>query len=419
MGFSFVHMADVHLDTPFMSRDAILRKELRDAMKSAFKSGVDFAIGHNVDALLIAGDLFDNDSLCFSTESFLRTQFDRLLKANINIYYAPGNHDPYGSGFRLGRIEWPPNVHVFKSSTPETVPLYGRDGGLVSYIVGAGHRSRVEGSNIAAGFPPASGDVPYVGVLHALVTGCTGAEAHQRYAPCSMDDLLGKGYCYWALGHVHTRAELCGEPGIVYPGNMMGRNPTETGAKGAYYVRIDDSGRSYASFIDLAPVRWEVFKISELSGSTDMDKLVGEISVQLGKQLERKNRTSNMVVRILLEGPCPLYRELGSDENISALQDEIGEAFGFEHVEIKADGIKKQLDPRKYRGQVSLLGKALDLIDMLKSDDELMEGIMPDRIAGLSPSAGKSERLKYLRGMLDGMDYDITARMVKDDSDED
>jgi hypothetical protein len=39
---------------------------------------------------------------------------------------------------------------------------------------------------------------------------------HNAYAPCSLDTLRNKGYHYWALGHVHNRQILCGDPYIVF-----------------------------------------------------------------------------------------------------------------------------------------------------------------------------------------------------------
>ena len=44
-----------------------------------------------------------------------------------------------------------------------------------------------------------------IGVLH---TGMGGMGGHANYAPCTLDDLVTKGYDYWALGHVHHGAVL-------------------------------------------------------------------------------------------------------------------------------------------------------------------------------------------------------------------
>ncbi len=61
--FRFVHCADVHLDTPFRSRSGELRRRLTEAGRQAFEAVIGLCLEERVDALLIAGDLFDNDRL--------------------------------------------------------------------------------------------------------------------------------------------------------------------------------------------------------------------------------------------------------------------------------------------------------------------------------------------------------------------
>ena len=42
-----------------------------------------------------------------------------------------------------------------------------------------------------------------IGIMH---TSLAGAAGHDLYAPCSVADLHGAGFDYWALGHVHKRS---------------------------------------------------------------------------------------------------------------------------------------------------------------------------------------------------------------------
>ena len=57
-----------------------------------------------------------------------------------------------------------------------------------------------------------------VGLLHTSVTGRPG---HDDYAPCTVETLVGRGYDYFALGHVHRREVLSERPFIVFPGNLQ------------------------------------------------------------------------------------------------------------------------------------------------------------------------------------------------------
>ena len=62
----FIHAADIHLDAAFSSRSEDIRKRLREASRNAFKGLVDTALNEKVDAVLLAGDLFDDSRLSSS-----------------------------------------------------------------------------------------------------------------------------------------------------------------------------------------------------------------------------------------------------------------------------------------------------------------------------------------------------------------
>ena len=67
----FLHLADVHLDTPFAGRSDDVRRRLREASREALRRAVSCAIAERVHAVLLAGDLFDGERLSFGTERFL------------------------------------------------------------------------------------------------------------------------------------------------------------------------------------------------------------------------------------------------------------------------------------------------------------------------------------------------------------
>ena len=62
MTYRFVHAADIHLDSPLRSlalRDADLADLIGNATRRAFVRIVDLCLEEQVDALLLAGDLYD------------------------------------------------------------------------------------------------------------------------------------------------------------------------------------------------------------------------------------------------------------------------------------------------------------------------------------------------------------------------
>ena len=72
MAYRFVHTADIHLDSPLRSlalRDPDLAELIGNASRQAFRNIIDLCIDEQVDALLLAGDLYDGDQTSMKTGS--------------------------------------------------------------------------------------------------------------------------------------------------------------------------------------------------------------------------------------------------------------------------------------------------------------------------------------------------------------
>ncbi|TIU19486.1 MAG: DNA repair exonuclease, partial [Mesorhizobium sp.] len=53
----------------------------------------DLCLSEHVDALVIAGDLYDGDQTSMKTARFLASQMTRLHQAGVRVYMIRGNHD--------------------------------------------------------------------------------------------------------------------------------------------------------------------------------------------------------------------------------------------------------------------------------------------------------------------------------------
>ena len=96
MPFRFIHTADIHMDSPLRSlamRNADLAELVGDATRQALIAIVDLCIDEQVDALIIAGDLYDGDQTSMKTARFLASQMQRLNEAGIATFIIRGNHD--------------------------------------------------------------------------------------------------------------------------------------------------------------------------------------------------------------------------------------------------------------------------------------------------------------------------------------
>ena len=423
--FSFVHIADVHLDTSFLGRTAQLRRRLRSAVRKALRAAVDLAIDEQVHALLIAGDLFDGERLSFETERFLVVELRRLEAEGIQVLYATGNHDPGSAGARAAAIAWPPNVRLFHRRRPETVEIKDRDGSIVGKVTSAGHEGRAEQENLAAVFPRADAAAPHVAMLHATVVGSQAAEAHERYAPCAVEELRGKGFAYWALGHIHKRQLLPDLPLAQYPGNLQGRNPKETGSKGALLVKIPPGGEARVEFRPLASIQWASLHLDGLDGVNNMEDLVERAVEDFGRHAVQSDTQDKIewMVSLELTGSCPVARRLceaairEGDGGLGALEEEIAAATGALSVRLRPDRLTRPVDLEACRVGPHALAEALAVIDRARSDDALIDALAPDRLAGISGGEGDEDedaaRRRYLRGLLEGLDVEAAGRMLK------
>lgn len=411
MPFRFLHVADVHLDSPFCSRSAETRRALRDAARDAFRACIETAIQERVHALLIAGDLFDKPSLSFATEKLLLQEFARLREHNVRVFYAPGNHDPYGSGFRASELSWPDNVVVFNSWKPATHEVL-EDGRCIALVTGAGHENPAEERNLASLFPLARPGIPHVAVLHTLVEGASGCEQHQKYAACSRSDLEAKGYAYWALGHVHARSENWSDTVWVYPGSLVGKNRRETGIRGGYLVEIDDLGGVRAVFRAMSPLAWCTVTANQLQHVRDFDSLVTAIVKEVERELAGNGTPESVILTIQLEGACPLYRELRDEDNLAQLAEDIAARLDIDSVEVNADRVLPPVRLDTYANAPSLLGEFIRLVERARTDDQLLLELAPEPLAGLK-STDQSERIAYLRSLLSDLEIEGIARLVE------
>lgn len=321
--FRFVHVADLHLDSPFRgiaSQSPEVAEVLRQSTFVAWRNVIDLCIDEAVDLLLVAGDVYDGADRGVLAQLRFRDGLERLGRAGVRAFVAHGNHDPL-SGW-TSHIEWPHTVHVFGGGHVEAVPVV-RDGETLCHVHGISYETPDERRNLARLF--GAGGLPlspfHIGLLHCNVGIDTG---HAPYAPCDLGDLRAAGIHYWALGHVHQRAILAESPHVVYPGTPQGRSIREPGPRGACIVSVGSHGEVEVAFRDLDAVRWAALEVS-IDGVSTLDAL----DTRLGQAVDAARATAgerSMVLRIRLTGRGPLHAELRRDGTVTGLTARLREA---------------------------------------------------------------------------------------------
>lgn len=300
-----LHTADIHLDSPLRSL-AMRNSELCDAVAAAtrasFSQLVDLAISEDVAALLVAGDLFDGRERSARTGAFLMGELDRLGDAGIKVFYTKGNHDAENP--ITGTLDLPAHVHVFdarggREQLAENVWIHG-----VSFA------DRHAPDSLLPRFKAPVPNAVNIAMLHSSLGGAAG---HDVYAPCSVVDLAGMGFDYWALGHVHKRQIHSEMPWVVMPGIPQGRDIGEAGPKSVTLLTINH-GR-----IDVSEKRTSVveFAQSDLNiTDADSDEALRTMLRQHLAALRRQIAAPTGVIRLSLSGRPSRHWQILRDHDV-------------------------------------------------------------------------------------------------------
>lgn len=297
-----VHAADVHLDSPLHGLERYEGapvEEIRGATRRALENLVELCAEEQAEVLLLAGDLYDGDWRDFGTGLFFSAQMARLRERGVRVFLARGNHDALSRITKNLRL--PENVHSFAARRPETIV----DDKLGIAVHGQSFSKAEVTEDLASGYPNPVKGLLNIGVLH---TSADGRPGHANYAPCRLQDLVSKGYDYWALGHVHAREVLHEDPWVVFPGNLQGRHARETGPKGCTVVSIDNGRITAVEPKWLDVVRWVVIDLDASACRTPaevLDRLSTALRSRLGAADGRV-----CAVRLRVHGRCGAHASL-------------------------------------------------------------------------------------------------------------
>ena len=384
--FTFLHAADLHLDSPLKGLDPEAPVErIRRATRDALVNMVNFALERQVAFVLLAGDLYDGDWKDWRTGQFLVQQLGRLLQGGIEIVAISGNHD--AEKVLSLRVPVP---GLMAADRPETRYL---ERAPVA-VHGQGFEVAAVTANLALDYPDPVDGLFNIGLLH---TAC-GSSVHANYAPCGIDDLVRKGYDYWALGHVHTRAELLRDPWIVFPGNLQARHINEEGPRGATLVTVSGGRVSSVDHHTLDVLRWRRLPV-DASGATMRDEVLGRLRLLLDTAtLEAEGRL--LVVRVTVIGECEAHAELvaSAAETLQYVRAVAAEVAGPDQLWIESVVVdtRPAVDLAALRLQPGPVGALVTALDRNPTVDAGLKAFVDDqlrRARGVLPASHPCVRI--------------------------
>ena len=392
----FIHAADLHLDSPFRGIRSEAPHHVADTLHratfEAYSNIIGLCLRERVDALLVAGDVYDGADRSLRAQLRFVDGLNRLDAAGIRSFICHGNHDPL-DGWEA-RLDLPPGCVRFEPEV-SIEPVF-RDEPQRAMVHGVSYPTREVRENLAPLFGQQHAGGYNVGLLHANVGG---NPDHDSYAPCSVADLAETGIDYWALGHVHTRQVLRQDrPTVAYPGNPQGRNPRETGARGAYLVEVDDHGSTRLNFHAVDTVRWEMLEVG-IGGLESEQELLDATDYAVAGCAE-SSEGRPVVFRLALTGRGSLNRWLRRPETVPDLLERINERYSNGQSWLWCERIEldtaSSVDRQQVAHREDFVGDLARLSSAIRDNPDEM-----DELRGLlRPLYGASRTRNYLRHLI-------------------
>jgi DNA repair protein SbcD/Mre11 len=296
----FLHTSDWHLGR------SLHRTDLRAAQAAFLDHLVETARTEKVDAVLVAGDIYDRAVPSVDAVALCEDALFRLRQTGARVILISGNHDSARRlGFSSSLID-AAGVHLRTKPSALADPVMLEDGyGQVAVygvpylepafgVPGQG-QDESDGEDDAGGVPADAADPSAPARSHAAVLGGAAklirADATSRgvartvvmahgwvhggaaseserdisvggigYVPASVFD----GFSYVALGHLHGQQKIA--ENMRYSGSPLPYSFSEANhKKGSWLVEIDDGGKAHAERVPAPVYR----RLSLLSGRID------------------------------------------------------------------------------------------------------------------------------------------------------
>ncbi len=355
-----IHCADVHLDSKLRTNLSIEKaRERNNEILITFERLVEYAKDNQVDAILIAGDLFDTANVTAKTKNTVSALITQ--HPFIEFFYLKGNHDV--DNFITSWDELPENLKVF------TKEWESYDIGTVT-ITGI-ELDETNKDNIYDTLLLDKQKINVV-ILHGQETKYKGKDQAEEI---HIGALKNHYIDYLALGHIHSYkvAPIDMRGTYCYAGCLEGRGYDECGEKGFVLVTIEE-GKLKHQFIPFATRIIEDIHVDITNCNT-----TEQIDKRMEQALENSKRTS--LIKVSLEGKTTI----DSERDISYLTKKWEDRFYA--FKIEDENVRLLIDPKEYQKDASLKGEFIRLVSGLGLPEEEESAVITMGLRALSGEA--------------------------------
>ena len=363
-------VGDMHLGrTPSRLPEELVQRAQELGPAGAWRRTVEAAIGEDVTAVLLAGDLVEREDDFFEAYRALSDGVRRLMDRNIEVIAVAGNHDvkvlprlaDQIPQFRLlGRGgKWEPCEIV---TAGESLTLWGWSFPQAKF-------TRSPLSNIQIARRPGMN----LGLLH-----CDRDASQSPYAPVRRLELEQAGLDGWLLGHIHKPDELTTSAPNGYLGSLTGLDRSESGPHGPWLLTIAGGRLADVKQLPLAPLRWERLDVT-LDGIAAPEDALGRLSEALAGLDGQVGQAAAVGLQVIFTGRTDLGAAAGNafpKEQRGCFPSNASDRHYF------IESIHAETRPQ------------IDLARLAERTDPL--GLLAQRLLLLEQPAGHSERDKLI-----------------------
>jgi DNA repair exonuclease SbcCD nuclease subunit len=244
--FKIVHTADFHIDPACIYLTEEQQQQRKQDFLNAFNQVIDYCINEKPDALIISGDFYDKNLPRNSPRKDVILKIKELTTyTDTRIFIVTGNHDCSKSIkdtiSPIETLKALDHVTIFESSDSYDKAVLQKDGKTLG-IYGKSFSGMKPGKNPIENLPKCEEDYGIVLIHGHLREAMPVYDNDCQYAPFSMEDCKGKGFDYFALGHIHKFGlKSNNESVFCYPGSTEHYSFTEESQeKGFVVLELDD-----------------------------------------------------------------------------------------------------------------------------------------------------------------------------------
>lgn len=391
MTYKLIQISDVGFNHS-LSTDVQINKYVENIRRKTFQKVIDLCIKEKVTALLVCGNLYDENSISYENAKIIKKGFARLRANDIAIVYAHGNID---SGYFLDSIEH--DVMEIKSRYTKHVYSLPFDIDAVIFA-GVGHSKRMV---FIDEYLEDEFDTLSIGLMYIdreMYTNQTLELLHRRMEKSKVD--------YWAVGGSETFIDKAKGSNYCYSGHLC---PMQGDTPGCVLISISNKMKITTKTIDVCSDAYKYIHVDDPYASKDIYQLLEKCS-----ELIQKAKVSghNTIVGLEISGPCTCYDQMVKHKD--ELQREIAKITGT-NLFININNLTKQVMPDVEVEDETQVTEILEECIKLYGDEELYSRTI-EKLKTKRVFYNRDKALKDKRKILEGVDSIIVESAIKEDS---